>query len=263
MRLGVGEVLVSSARMCGRRALPFMLIGLFTYVPAAVYTQHAMDRVFFWNGGGLFLVLLIVPLHGVCWAFMAAAVAFGSDRELHQQPVTTLACAAAAAARIPSILGFVLLLMLCSFGLSLVTLWIPMAGSVLWLVGMVALLVPWYLAVPVLAIEKRGPGGSVSRSTELTRGARWPILGQVFCVIALSVGMHIVLRLVLDVVAPLSGEPRPLMQSGFSGIVRLVALNGLLLAIGIYQAAVQAMTYQGIRQQREGLTSQDVGAVFE
>lgn len=55
---------------------------------------------------------------------------------------------------------------------------------VLGTVGVVALIIPglivltvYAVAVPICVVESEGPGASLTRSAELTRGNRWPIFG--------------------------------------------------------------------------------------
>ena len=107
------------------------------------------------------------------------------------------------------------------------------------LLGLIALVIPglmlltaWLVAVPAVAIEREGVREGLARSTELTRGHRWPIFGliAIFCIGAAIVGGAI--RHAEDAAAHVIGflpgmDVNPTSHL-FGGLVALVATVGMV-----------------------------------
>lgn len=128
-------------------------------------------------------------------------------------------------------------------------------------VGMVFLLVPgiilalmWAVAVPALVIERRGVFGSLARSHELTKGAKWKILGVVLIVIVAYWLLSIVVGIIgLSGYGPASG-----------GLSVANVLGGALLSTLLNAAwgTVQPSIYVELRQWKEGTSVEALEEVF-
>jgi uncharacterized membrane protein len=107
-------------------------------------------------------------------------------------------------------------------------------GFLLLLVPGVILAVGLVLAIPAVVLEPRtSASGALSRSWELTRGARWRIFGLGVVLLVLSAGM-------------LSG-------GGSVGVVTVIAIGGLVQMF-IYPLfyCVLTVTYYDLRVRKEG-----------
>lgn len=65
------------------------------------------------------------------------------------------------------------------------------AGLAIAVIGLV-LVVLWWIAVPVIAVEGKGPFAGLARTARLTEGRRWPVLGVIAVVaIMLFLGVYL------------------------------------------------------------------------
>jgi hypothetical protein len=144
-----------------------------------------------------------------------------------------------------------LALVLPMIGLAIVSGIGIMLGLMLLIVPGVILYVMWIVAVPILVEERRGVFGSLSRSSELTRGSRWQIFGLVVLFIIFSFVISAVFGL-LNI-----GDP---FQSP-----ELFALSSAVVAVisGLVMAAMLASLYFELRTVKEGATSDSLAAIFE
>lgn len=115
----------------------------------------------------------------------------------------------------------------------------------------VILYVMWIVAVPILIEERRGVFGSLSRSSELTRGSRWPIFGLLLIYIIFSVVLSVAFGL-FNIGDPVQS---PVLFALSSAVVAVV--NGLVMAVML------ASLYFELRTVKEGATSDGLAAIFE
>jgi hypothetical protein len=149
------------------------------------------------------------------------------------------------------VLGMMILLM---FGV--------MIGFILLIIPGILLLLGWYIAIPVLLVEKRGVTESLGRSWELSKGyKRWILL----IVVILTV-ISMILSTVLSLFAMPFGDVNTAPLLGGSVMFWLVyaAASGIAqaLAVMINASAVAAMYYE-IRDLREGITPMSIASVFD
>ena len=128
-------------------------------------------------------------------------------------------------------------------------------------IGFVFLFVPgvyiyamFFVLAPSVLVERTGFGG-LSRSRELTREYRWPIVGMLIVLILALYAIVIPLGVVAGRVAPLM-SPEMLYWSG-------MGMEMISNTIGYGIAAVFiAMTYARLREIKEGLGVEDLSKVF-
>ena len=124
------------------------------------------------------------------------------------------------------------------------------------IIGMFLVIVPGFIAfimlfvvIPVCVVEGLGPGASIKRSRELTKGQRWRILAiYLVPAIVIAICNALVQRLGLRVF----GVP------GYAAGSFLIASIG-----GSYQAIANIVTYHDLRAVKEGLHIEQLAAVFD
>lgn len=147
-------------------------------------------------------------------------------------------------------------------GMMIILMFGVMIGFILLVIPGILLLLGWYIAIPVLLVEKRGVTDSLGRSWELSKGyKRWILL----VVIILSV-ISLVLSTILSLFAMPFGDVNtaPLLGGSLMFWLVYAAASGIAqaLAVMINASAVAAMYYE-IRDLREGITPMSIASVFD
>ncbi|WP_017575228.1 glycerophosphoryl diester phosphodiesterase membrane domain-containing protein [Nocardiopsis kunsanensis] len=111
-----------------------------------------------------------------------------------------------------------------------------------------------YLAMPIVVLERLGPGSSLARSWRLTKGNWWRMLGIVALTLLIVIGVSLILMLALGLLA---GLPM-LLSDGDLGMtvanVLGVVVEALTSSITTpFLAAVTTLLYIDLRMRREGL----------
>lgn len=127
--------------------------------------------------------------------------------------------------------------------------------------GMLLLLVPgiilalmWSVAVPTLVIERRGILGSLGRSNDLTKGAKWKILGIVLIVFV----SYWLLSIIAGVVGLAAYGP----ASGGLTVMNLLGSAILSTLLNAAWGTVQPSIYVELRQWKEGTSVEALEEVF-
>lgn len=125
-----------------------------------------------------------------------------------------------------------------------------MAGMVLLLVPGLILSCMWSVIVPVCVVERLGPIETLSRSAELTKGYRWPILGLTVIVAVLG------LALASSIEA---------LFGALGGDTATSSIVGILVSIlpATFQNVMLAIAYYELRAIKEGLTIDSLISVFD
>ena len=123
------------------------------------------------------------------------------------------------------------------------------AASILLIIPGIMLAVRWAISSQVCVIEKLGPIASLKRSSQLTKGYRWPLFG-----------LGILIAVVFGLV--------PYLLSYLLGLAggRTVAVVGGLLMHGVfggYLYCLSVTVYQELRRIKEGMESPATMAVFD
>jgi hypothetical protein len=133
-------------------------------------------------------------------------------------------------------------------GLSICVGFAVMCGVILLVVPGIILMIMWYVANPACIVERLGVFASMARSSELTKGHRWPIFGM-WVLIAITSGV---------ISAALKGV---LGLTGSSGLVISGTLAWTALATA-FAAVFAIATYHDLRVAKEGVDTRDIVAVF-
>jgi hypothetical protein len=124
------------------------------------------------------------------------------------------------------------------------------------MIGMFLIIVPGFMAItmlfvviPVCVVEGLGPGASIKRSRELTRGQRWRILAVYLApAIVIAICNIVLLRI----------GYRSLSLPAYTAGSFLIASIG-----SSHQAVANIVTYHDLRAAKEGLQIEQLSAVFD
>jgi hypothetical protein len=138
-----------------------------------------------------------------------------------------------------------------------------LAAGILTVLGLIALIIPgiWIYAVfsmmpAAVVIEKVGFSG-LSRSANLTKDYRWPIVGAIILLVIIAAIIGFVAMFLVGIL---------LGTTGFTGIGLVVGILVLSLvsAIGAALGSISvALIYARLREIKEGATVRDIAAVFD
>ena len=122
-------------------------------------------------------------------------------------------------------------------------------ASLLLIVPGLILAAMWYVAIPACVLEGAGPFAALSRSSELTKGSRWKVVG-----VALLI--FLIIAIPAAVVQGVLGY-----TLGWTG----VAVGSYLARVvgGAFGAIVAAVLYHDLRVAREGIDTDRIAAVFD
>lgn len=131
-----------------------------------------------------------------------------------------------------------------------------MIGFVLLIIPGFILLLMWAVAVPALVVERQGVFAAFRRSSELTRGARWKILG-LFLVLGVA---YWLLSKVLGFVG-LSTYTTATAAAGL-GVGSLLGSVILGTIFNVLWGAIQPSLYVELREAKEGKSLENLEQVF-
>lgn len=127
-------------------------------------------------------------------------------------------------------------------------------GFLLCILPGIWLAVMWSMVVPVLAVERLGPGASLGRSWKLVKNRFWPVLG----VLALSFLITLVIQSVLSAVVTAS-----FLFSGSINIEIQALVNTFSrILVTPFTATVTAVLYFDLRVRQEGFDLERMAAAI-
>jgi len=225
-----------------RNFIPFVIITGVLYSPAILMVETSNV-----NSGSLETVLnstFIYPLYAMAAAatLLSPMLTYRVVQELNGQKVSIFTSIkygfrGILPALIIGIIGFVL-------GK------IPFGGII-----NAVLTCIWFVAAPAAVAEKLNPIAALSRSAELTRGRRWGIFGLTFLL-----GL-VMIAILFAYVMPLFDKSRDAVMASMKGTSLTV-----IITIGVFQmfnGIVEAVSYALLRADKDGMTHEQLAAVFE
>ncbi len=260
-RFSVGGVLGRGFSIWGKHVVAFTLIALITHAPSighALYQALAADDVYDLlrsaSGTGQRLAQL---LDIVCGLISVAALIHAISQALRGRPVQLGQSLLEAVKRLLPILALVLVIALV---VALFVIVMIPVGMILRQLALVVaavaglwLLVQLWVAMPALVLEGTGPIESLQRSSSLTLGYRWHILGIVLLMYGIPMIVTIVVTLVLMGGIPSLGTMR----------VVLIVPQVIGLVVGGISATVNVVAYHDLRATKEGVSVDDIAKVFD
>ena len=142
-------------------------------------------------------------------------------------------------------------------GVSILTGIAVVLGFVLLIIPGVLMSLAWCVNVPVVVVERKGVTATFSRSADLTRGSRWPILGLIIAYILVAFVIDIV-----GVAAARGFSAGGLLATGFNP-VEWVVMTVVQVAQALIGAAGIASIYYELRSNKEGVSAHQLASVFD
>lgn len=240
----MGNVLSRSFSIWGKNFVPFFLMTGLVQSPVLALTvymatidQEEMAKDLTQTGilvGALVIAaLLFAPL-------ATASVTYGVLQQLRGRHASVSDCFRVGMSRALAVLG-----------VAIVAGFATAFGYVLCCVPGLFFATAYFVAAPVAVVERKGVFASLSRSWQLTEGARWPVFGLIFVLGAIGA---VIQQIVKFPAAELEG-----------GAAIVLAVFSALISVGTssLNAVTGAVTYHDLRTEKEGANSQDLAAVFD
>lgn len=234
----IGAVLSKTFTVLGRQFGKFFLLSLLPMIPALLFTLLTISAARngtpvagfgIWSAaaGIITFILQIIA---------QATTLFGAFQEMRGQPFTVGDSTAMGLRRAVPVIGVALLAGILT-GLAALLLVIP---------GIIVLCM-LYVAIPACVIEKLGVTASLGRSSNLTKGYRWPIFGIMLLVAVVGLIIMFVL--------------------GFLTFGNFVALQILVFAWKViataFGAVLAAVIYHDLRVAKEGIDIENLANIFD
>jgi hypothetical protein len=240
----IGRALGLSFKAFGRNFIPLMLLSAVLYVPIVFYALSGVSAMHSGGLEGLEAALnrvFIYPLYMLIAAqtIIAPMLTYKVIQDLGGNKVsmgTTFAYGVRGI--IPAIIMAVVTNLLQM---------IPMGGILSSIIMCI-----WFVAAPAAVAEKLNPIAALSRSAHLTSGRRWGIWGMMFLVGLIQIGLMMAWVI-------------PTFSSGDEGSMK-TAMIGFVAILGIFYAftnVVEAVSYVLLREDKDGVTHEELARVFE
>lgn len=144
-------------------------------------------------------------------------------------------------------IGTAISLLLPTIGVALLTTFGAAFALLLLVVPGIILFLRWSVSVPSLVQERLGVFSSMARSSELTKGSRWPLFG-LWIILILAAGA---IQLALERVMPAVGVTAALSLDAVA-----TSLVSLLTTVA------PAVSYVELRRVKEGTSVEDLAEIF-
>lgn len=133
-------------------------------------------------------------------------------------------------------------------------------GFVLLIVPGLMAMVIFYVTVPATVVERIGPVAALSRSAQLTEGYRWPIFGLAILVMLIAILLAFGAGAVAGGIGGFAGAFTGVNGAILGGAVG--ALAGQFISV-LYGGIVAALAYARLREIKDGLSSDELAAIFD
>lgn len=123
----------------------------------------------------------------------------------------------------------------------------------------VILVCMWWVTMPAAVVERIGGIAALGRSSRLTQGDRWNVLGCIFVVYLVQYA------LIALVVVPLAMSETDHFGGDFEtpSVTFLVATLAVTLLVAPLHGVASAVGYHDLRIAREGIDTEELAAVFD
>ncbi len=237
----VGRVIDRTASVLSRNFLPFFLVTAIAQLPSQVFSQISASTTSGLSQSGAEtagLIGLASSLSMVLGILSQAIVLYGTFEDLRGRPVSVRASLQVCLRRFFPVLGLSICMGVFE-GIAALALIFPA----------LILFMMWFVATPACVIEQLGPFRSMGRSSQLTKGHRWKILG-----------LMLVYFMALMVVSGVLGASLNAMGGTPLKLIGDVLWSGVS---GSFSSIVIAVTYYDLRMIKEGIDVEQVASVFE
>jgi hypothetical protein len=246
-----GRVVSRAFSVIGRNWIAFLALSILAVLPQMAWNYYLLRGPQSSFGTGTAGMYGLITLGGwvvtiVASFVLQAALTYGTIMDLNGQR-----------ASLGEMLGVGLkaFLPLCAIGI-LYTLGIGVALVALIVPGIILVTV-WAVVVPARIAENTGVLASFSRSGELTRGHRWPILG-IFAV------FYVIVIIADFVIRPLTGLTLFANTASLAAVPLYLVLTGATRVVSaVISSAGIACIYYELRTVKEGIGPEQLASVFE
>jgi hypothetical protein len=138
-----------------------------------------------------------------------------------------------------------------------------LAAALFFLVPGIIVALMWFVAIPVCVVEHTGIGGSLNRSSELTRGYRWSILGVCVAYFVAALIFLLVFGALIGVGLVATSNVEVLVETDGAQLLALVGETISTMASTIVLSALVASVYYELRQIKEGIGPEALASVFD
>jgi hypothetical protein len=234
----IGRVFSRTSSVLSRNLLIFFVVTVVANLPGTLLLKSATAAAAAEPGRAGGMIFLGSFLTLVLSTLSQAVVLYGAFQDMRGRQVSLGDSLKVGLSRFFPIVGLAILMSL-GIGFGVVLLIIP---------GLI-LLTMWFVSTPVCVVERLGPFRSMARSSQLTKGHRWKILGLF---IVLAIGGAIA-----------SGVIEAAL--GVMGGAALTLIGGLLWngIWGAFYAIAAVVTYHDLRVAKEGTDIEQIAAVFD
>jgi hypothetical protein len=230
----IGDVINKSFSVFGRHFLGIMLTSIIVFLPFIWYAFSTVDGNITEESLEDFQGSLTLGAMALTW-LLTSIITWGTVQELEGKTIEYSTTVKEGLKALPQ-----------AFGTGLVV-GLGILGSFLLLIvpGFIVTCM-WYVAIPAAVCERAGVGASITRSTNLTKGWRWQILGVILL-------MFLIFVFAAGMITALAGKG--LQEQAFASLISQI----LFAAFG---AIVPAVVFHELRQARGG-TMDDLADVFD
>lgn len=138
----------------------------------------------------------------------------------------------------------------------LVSLIVGLGSLLLIIPGIIAFLMLW-VAIPVAVVERPGVMASLSRSRALTKGYRWPLFGLILILVILG-------GIISAIAGGIVGLGGFFATGEATSPFVLLAINVVVQGFsGALIAVASAVAYHDLRIAKEGVSAEQIAAVFD
>lgn len=242
----VGSALGRSFKILFRNIVPFGLLAIIFNIPMQFVSMQLTDPGAIGGGNYWFLFALVTLGNLVLGLLLSATLVYGTVLELRGGRAGIVECVSRGLGSLLPVIGVGILL----------TLIISLGFLIFIIPGIIAFVALW-VAVPAAVVERPGVGGSLSRSRELTKGNRWPLFGLILILIILSGVIGAVLGGLIGFGAVFTDGAE--LSFTVTLVINVVvhAFSGALLAVA------SAVAYHDLRIAKEGVSAEQIAAVFD
>lgn len=242
----VGSALGRSFKILFRNIVPFGLLAIIFNIPMQFVSMQLTDPDTI--GGENYWLLVVGTVLGslVLGFLLSATLVYGTVLELRGGRAGIVECISR---------GLGLLLPVIGVGI-LVSVIVSVGSMLLLIPGIIAFVGLW-VAVPAAVVERPGVGASLSRSWGLTKGYKWPLFGLILILVILSSVIGAVLGGLIGFADLFTGGEGLSYTANLVINVIVQAFTGALLAVA------SAVAYHDLRIAKEGVSAEQIAAVFD
>lgn len=249
--VSIGRILSRTfSAITGNPGVMLLIAFVFGAIPQTAIDYYQQFRVDPVDPGGLLVVVLVGSFASLVFNLIVqGALVRATMAEIEGERATLGECLATGLSRSLPLLGVA---MLTGLGISVGFLLLIVPGIIFYLM--------WSVAVPVTVIERRGVVESMSRSGDLTAGARGTIFALMLIVGVVTVGAGMISGAVSSAIDGVDG----IAQTVRDGLpIAFLVVNAVVTTLAtMFASAVPTALYVELREWKEGEIGESLADIF-